>query len=377
MSFVILFWAIFYKIQPDAKGYGMITRKGLIERVTAPSGGFVEEILVEPGTRVEEGEMLVKLDTKEFDIKLRSSSAIADLTRRTSAAELMQTQLSTKQEIEATIASLNVLEAQIEKNELLLKNIEPLVAYGDISRNEYLSQLKELDDLKLQAYTFKGRIASLRAEEQSEIDRISSDYQKDLEGKEDSEYAKARATNIRSPINGIVSTIDVAPDTVVEEGGSVAQISYGEGDIQGVFLASADQARKMLVGDKCLISPAESPPEKYGYVRGVVRNVGMIPTNPSALERKLGLDYTVNSLFEFAQSQTERNIYEAFPYLIEVTIPMSGGKPEWTTGTIPPWGLSAGGPAEVQCTYETFRPVSFLIPWLRQQAGYRQGVNND
>ena len=377
MSVLIIFWAIVYKIQPDAKGYGMITRQGKIERVTSPSGGLVEEILVEPGTTVDAGELLIKLDTEEYDIRLRSSNAIAEITSRTSPAELEQKKLSTKQEIEAIQDSLSVLEKQIIDNENLLKNIEPLVADGDISRNEYLSQLRELDDLKLQAFTYKGKIANLRAEEQSEIDRISSELRRDLEDKEDSEYEKTLATDISSPINGIVSSIDVAPGTIVEKGGSVAQISYETGAIRGVFLASADNARKMLVGDKCLISPAESPPEKYGYVRGVVHKVGMVPTNPSALGRQLGLDYTVNSLFEFAQSQTERNIYDAFPYVVEVTIPTTKGKPEWTTGTIPTWGLTAGGPAQVQCTYETFRPISFLIPWIRQQAGYRQDVNND
>ena len=64
MSVLIIFWAIVYKIQPDAKGYGMITRQGKIERVTSPSGGLVEEILVEPGTTVDAGELLIKLDTE-------------------------------------------------------------------------------------------------------------------------------------------------------------------------------------------------------------------------------------------------------------------------------------------------------------------------
>jgi len=377
MSILMIFWAIVYKIQPDAKGYGMVIRKGKIERVTSPSGGLIEEILVEPGTNVDAGELLIKLDTEEYEIRYRSSKSIAQISSRTSPAELEQKRLSTRQEINAIQASLIVLEKQIADNETLIKNIEPLVADGDISKNEYLSQLRELDSMKLQALTYKGKIAKLRAEEQSEINRISSELRRNLEDKEDSEYEKTLATNISSPINGIVSSIDVAPGTVVEKGGSVAQISYETGGIRGIFLASADNARKMLVGDECLISPAESPPEKYGYVRGVVHKVGLVPTNPSALGRQLGLDYTVNSLFEFAQSQTERNIYEAFPYLVEVTIPTTNGKPEWTTGTVPTWGLTPGGPAQVQCTYETFRPISFLVPWIRQQAGYRQDINND
>ena len=47
----------------------MITRQGKIERVTSPSGGLVEEILVEPGTTVDAGELLIKLDTEEYDIR--------------------------------------------------------------------------------------------------------------------------------------------------------------------------------------------------------------------------------------------------------------------------------------------------------------------
>ena len=82
----------------------------------------MEEILVEPGTTVDAGELLIKLDTEEYDIRLRSSNAIAEITSRTSPAELEQKKLSTKQEIEAIQASLSVLEKQIIDNENLLKN---------------------------------------------------------------------------------------------------------------------------------------------------------------------------------------------------------------------------------------------------------------
>ena len=178
-------------------------------------------------------------------------------------------------------------------------------------------------------------------------------------------------SNISSPITGFVSSIDAAVGTIVEKAGRCTGF-LRRWNAKGVFLAAADDARKIRKGDQCLISPAESPPEKYGYVRGIVHQVGAVPANPASLSRIIGLDYTVNSLFEYAQNQTQRNVYDAFPFVVVVDIPVRKGKPQWTTGTIPPWGFTSGGPAEMQCVYDTFRPISFLIPWLREQAGYKQ-----
>ena len=88
---------------------------------------------------------------------------------------------------------MSVLQEQISKNEKLIAQVSPLVESGDISMNEYINQLKELDDLKLQAYTFEGRIATLKAEEQSEIDRISSEYTQTVKENESSEYERKLA----------------------------------------------------------------------------------------------------------------------------------------------------------------------------------------
>ncbi len=372
LSMLILFWGLFYKIQPTATGFGLIAKKGKIERVIAPSGGLISNILVETGSTVNKGQLLAEIDLEGYNINLRSAQAIAQSNKITAPKELEQKRISIQQQVNAIEGSLSVLQEQISQNEKLIAQVSPLVESGDISMNEYIDQLKELDDLKLQAYTFEGRIATLKAEEQSEIDRISSEYTQTVKENESSEYERKLASNISSPITGIVSSIDAAVGTIVEKGESVAQVSYGDGTLKGVFLAAADDARKIREGDQCLISPAESPPEKYGYVRGIVHQVGAVPANPASLSRIIGLDYTVNSLFEYAQNQTQRNVYDAFPFVVVVDIPVRKGKPQWTTGTIPPWGFTSGGPAEMQCVYDTFRPISFLIPWLREQAGYKQ-----
>ena len=372
LSGLLLIWGLFYKIQPTATGFGLIAKMGKIERVIAPSGGLIKTILVKNGSKVSEGQILAQIDLEGYDIDVRTSKAIAELSQSTSPQELEQKRISTQQQIEAIQGSLLVLKQQISANEKLINEISPLVESGDVSMSEYLNQIKELDDLKLQAYTFEGRIATLKAEEQAEIDRISSQYRNNLRDKESSEYQRKLASDISSPITGVVSSIDASVGTIIEKGASVAQISYEDGAQKGIFLAAADDARKMRKGDQCLISPAESPPEKYGYVRGIVDKVGEVPANPASLGRVIGLDYTVNSLFEYAQNQTQRNVYDAFPFVVVVDIPLTKGKPEWTTGTVPPWGFTPGGPAEVQCVYDTFRPISFLVPWLREQAGYRQ-----
>ena len=117
LSILILFWGLFYKIQPTASGFGLIAKKGKIERVIAPSGGLISNILVEAGSTVNKGQLLAEIDLEGYNINLRSAQAIAQSNKITAPKELEQKRISIQQQVNAIEGSLSVLQEQISQNE--------------------------------------------------------------------------------------------------------------------------------------------------------------------------------------------------------------------------------------------------------------------
>lgn len=76
--FVILFlWAAFAEIDRTVRGQGRVISSSQLQVVTSLEGGVLEDILVQPGERVEAGEVLVRLDPTQSGAELGSSSATA------------------------------------------------------------------------------------------------------------------------------------------------------------------------------------------------------------------------------------------------------------------------------------------------------------
>lgn len=74
--FVILFiWAAFAEIDRTVRGQGRVISSSQLQVVTSLEGGVLEDILVQPGERVQAGEVLVRLDPTQSGADLGSSSA--------------------------------------------------------------------------------------------------------------------------------------------------------------------------------------------------------------------------------------------------------------------------------------------------------------
>ena len=79
LAFFVLFllWAAFAEIDRTVRGQGRVISSSQLQVVTSLEGGVLEDILVEPGERVQAGEPLVRLDPTQSGAELGSSSATA------------------------------------------------------------------------------------------------------------------------------------------------------------------------------------------------------------------------------------------------------------------------------------------------------------
>lgn len=66
-------WAVFAQLDVSVNGRGSITPPSRLQEVQSLEGGIVREMLVRPGQQVRRGDLLVRLDTAQYDANLGAS----------------------------------------------------------------------------------------------------------------------------------------------------------------------------------------------------------------------------------------------------------------------------------------------------------------
>jgi len=371
ISGCFLIWACVYRVNATVSGIGFTLNQGKNNRAYARVSGRVHKVHIETGQRVIEGQTLISLDNQVQKIEAESNQAIQELSNAMTPKQLSTMMISTGQSIDGLLETQKTLRQQLLLNQEQLRRYQKLVDNQDISQVEYLSQLNQVDVIKTQLLQLKGSIEQkqsdlIQLQLSAKSSQITSDTNSDLS---DNQLKLSR--DILSGANGIVSVIDVNEGDYVQEGQTVATIALKEGPALGVFLLSAEAAKRLNQGERCFLSPAETPASRYGYILAKVKSVGELPTNPQELTRILGLEYTANSLFDELRNRSTFQEFSAFPYMLVITMDENKkGDLQWTTQRPPSWGFSTGGAATVDCVYDTWTPISYLVPLMKKNLGY-------
>ncbi|MEM1366498.1 MAG: HlyD family efflux transporter periplasmic adaptor subunit [Cyanobacteria bacterium P01_H01_bin.15] len=103
-------WAATAKIEQVVKGQGQLEPQGQVQEVQAPVNGVVEEVFVKEGDRVEEGELLVVMDTTASRAELASLESIRQTLDKQNQlyGMLTQDQINSKNRLEQIISELEL-----------------------------------------------------------------------------------------------------------------------------------------------------------------------------------------------------------------------------------------------------------------------------
>jgi RND family efflux transporter MFP subunit len=155
----------------DATGYVVARR---IATVSAQITGRVEEVMIEEGQRVEQGQVLARLDPINADAE----------------RSLSQSQLASSQ------SQVQNVQAQLTRAEAEAKRLDSLVAQQLVSRSQYDQQVAERDALRAQLETARRNVKVSR--DQLAISDIGKDY-----------------TVVRAPFAGIITAKSAQPGEIV------------------------------------------------------------------------------------------------------------------------------------------------------------------
>lgn len=192
---------------------------GAIVKIGARATGTIDRMLVKVGDRVEKGQVVAVIDSRELDSRLTEASAQLDLTE----AELARIRRVFPLRIAEAKAQLELARAVADYRRATLDRKQELAARKVISRDE-------LEDTAQQAAVEDNRVAA----QQATLSREKQEFAQELR-KAKASVARAEAsvhaletqisyTRIVSPLTGVVSQVAAQEGETIVAGLQVANL---------------------------------------------------------------------------------------------------------------------------------------------------------
>ena len=326
-----LAWATFGKLDIVAVSDGKLVPQSFVKIVQPAEAGIVREILVSEGMHVQQGDVLVRMDSRisELDVRtLHAEIARRRLQLRRIDAELSGTRLKggsghppdlasqVAAQLEARrqayadavgaekavlakaqqdLAGAGEIESKLMQTTPILREQER--AWEQLAREGYAGRLLALDrqksrieaeqELKAQSRTVEGLRATI-AQAQKRIAQIESNYRQQLHDERveaqalydklkqdwDKQQHRHALLELRAPHAGVVKDLAThTTGTVLAPGAIVLTlVPQGEPLLGEVWISNAD-AGFVRAGQSAKVKVAAYPFQKYGIVNGVVRQV--------------------------------------------------------------------------------------------------------
>lgn len=242
---------------------GEIEPKTQVE-ISAKISARVEKLPFEEGTQVKVGDLLIQLDSKEMQSRLKSTEA-------SYMAQKSQIEV-TKSQIESRKAQIKGIEATLEQARKDFERQKMLLSTGDISQSVYDLARQKLDEMQSQKDATELQIQS--EEKSLEVANYSLKAQEAQieEAKEALEY-----TTIRSPIDGVITRINAEVGEMVMTGtmnnpGTVIMIVADLSKMLLVAQVDEVDVGKISVGQQANVRVKAYWDQVY---QGVVDNIAM------------------------------------------------------------------------------------------------------
>ena len=328
---VLLAWAVFGKLDIVAVSEGKLVPQSFVKIVQPAEAGIVREILVAEGARVNEGDVLVRMDSRisELDVRtVQAEIARKRLQLRRIDAELNGTRLGRVSTDPADVAAQVSAQLQAHRQafldalgteqavlakaehdlggateiEVKLMQTTPILreqerAWDQLVREGYAGRLLALDrqknrieaeqELKAQSRNVEGLKATI-AQARKRIAQIESNYRQQLHNERvethaqldkltqdrDKQQHRHALLELRAPHAGVVKDLAThTAGTVLAPGAIVLTLVPQNEPLLGeVWIGNAD-AGFVRAGQSAKVKIAAYPFQKYGTLQGVVQQV--------------------------------------------------------------------------------------------------------
>ena len=371
----MLIWSLIYELPITASGTGLIYQGPQLVGVRAAGSGLLKALHVKVGESVQPGTRLGELNVKDQEVMASEANRQKELASqdrniavKSIPSELAEQIIAFEKLLEDIGRNIQQQQSILSAQTKNLKTYKQLEEIGYVSSVELLTYQEKAIQLQNSIGQTRSQYNTLVAKRENtkrELARALNEAQ--------SKYVSAEAThsvrnnklqqskNLRSPIQGEVSQIATWPGSTVAEGQELFVISPSQGVFTAAFLISGSNAGRINVGDAALISPVSAPPQRYGYLKGIVTKVTPYPTTQEAYASLIGSETLAKQVFSSQEAKV--------PLLVMVNPIYKNGKLVWSGSKGPSWAITSGSLAKVKVIYQSRKPIMYVIPWLRKVTG--------
>jgi HlyD family secretion protein len=368
-------WSIFGTLPTTVQGRGiLVSRGGHVFDAMSPASGTLITV-ADLGTVVKKGDRLATLDDTEMRQDLEHAEQVIR-EKETDLASLSRNyadQIALKHK-NATAQRDNlgrIIAAAQKRRDFyagLLQKQDKIVAQGFLTQRFQEDTRRSMDQADQEARASQSEILRLDAEEADlagKRDLALLAAQQDVnDARRHADELKMQldqATQIFSPMDGVITEIKSTPGTVVSPGKPVLSIETAGAGLELLLYVPPGFGKKVTPGMEARIEPATVKKEEFGTLLGTVVAVSDFPMTAEGMASVLQNPELVTLFMK-----------EGPPYAVRVALtpdPASTSGYRWSGGPGPPIKLSSGTTVSAAVTIERRAPISLLLPLLKRHAG--------
>ncbi|QNI59527.1 NHLM bacteriocin system secretion protein [Synechococcus sp. BIOS-U3-1] len=326
-------WSVFGRLPVRISGKGVLIRSNSLTVVQSETAGRILELNNAIGDCVKRGKLMARIDpvTQEMSRK---------------EAEIQLEQLISQDLEEDALGAIRVRQQKAQ-----IARIEKLARSGGIPLDDLARQQRELSSLIYSLASQNGQRQQHIKQQQARIKARSEEIN--------------RIAQIRAPINGCVIDRNVHRGEVVQPASTLFTLDAGgrQSSLESLAFFSPGDGKRLKAGQRVRISPSSTKRQRHGGIEGQVLSIRRLPVNDQALIKRLGLE----SLLDAVRQQPKGPLIEVKTSLKRDPSTISGY--DWGGGPGPAIEISTGTPTEVRVLVEERRPISYVIPILRDLTG--------
>ncbi|MDP3253661.1 MAG: NHLP bacteriocin system secretion protein [Hydrogenophaga sp.] len=374
---VTVLWSVFGSLPSTLSGQGIIVRQGGTYNIVALGSGVIIDFEgFKTGQTIRKGQVLGHV-TQPL-LALQRDAAQGEVQR----LEKEQTSISAEIALERPARSrsarqqADIQRAAIRSRQQLLASLKAKLVHQAALLADGLITNQRYEESRQAIFSAENDI-SIAGNALQALDIQALTDQSNFD--ERTRQMTAALTNARSRLVDLSAQFELASQVVSTHDGLVVEVLVNKGDVVAVnqpilsveepvkllealiYMPPQSEAERIRPGMTVQLSPATAPKERYGYLIGTVNSVSKYPSTEQGMLAVLNNPALVRDLMR-----------QGPPIAISVTlVPDSGTRSgyRWSSSAASQLDLSSGTMANASFTIEVQRPISLVIPLLKQTVG--------
>lgn len=380
MALAVAAWSVLGELPSRVQGLGFVVLSEYQNfRLTAGAAGTIEKVYASTGDPVKKGAVLFTIVRPDIELELDQAIEKAEAQERSLAQEVKTGEADVGRRRVVSNAKIATLANQVAaqkrhlvflKQQLADQKEDLKLGYlkrSDVEETQTALTAAEIDigNFRNQILTEQSSLREFEHEKKSKIGDLQRVLREAAGEVEKLRLQLASSEQIKSPADGHILQLSAKSGDRVALGDELALIGLPRGDRMVRGYLSLGDAQQVRVGLPVRVSLASISPEIYGTMKGEISKISEAPITRAAL-----LDQYENA------DIVDLIMGEGPPYMIEVELLKDASTPSgfaWSTSRGPARPIASGSLANIAVTYESRRPIEFVLPIFGQLIGRDSG----